>query len=399
MVVSANRNAQYGIGTYTNQIKKFFLKYKYEFSFSLIMLDCDISYYICKQEDGIWIHYIPHICSPLKYRYISIFFLLKKNIQNIENSIFIFNFPIHYLLLKTLKERCCNIKLIFVVHLQTWSFVLNGNENRFKRILKEEEHNSAIHDAYKEELDIYNLSDKIVVLSLDTYRIIRDYYHIKEDKMSLIYNGIPDNYRKISFEENKSIREQFSLHLDEKIILYVGRIDSMKGVPATIEAFKKIVRKHPDSKLILVGEGEEMEKSMKLCAGLWNKILFTGRLNEHEIYKLYKIADIGIMLSMHEQCSYVAIEMLMHNLKLITTDTTGLNEMLKDNPYKINLTYTDYKTIIPIDMVVDKIEKALYNPIEYDFRGVYLSNYTMDMFFKKMYKEFSILDTSITKDI
>lgn len=217
--------------------------------------------------------------------------------------------------------------------------------------------------------------------------------------MSLIYNGIPDNYRKISFEENKSIREQFSLHLDEKIILYVGRIDSMKGVPATIEAFKKIVRKHPDSKLILVGEGEEMEKSMKLCAGLWNKILFTGRLNEHEIYKLYKIADIGIMLSMHEQCSYVAIEMLMHNLKLITTDTTGLNEMLKDNPYKINLTYTDYKTIIPIDMVVDKIEKALYNPIEYDFRGVYLSNYTMDMFFKKMYKEFSILDTSITKDI
>ena len=161
----------------------------------------------------------------------------------------------------------------------------------------------------------------------------------------------------------------------------------MKGVPTVIIAFKEIVKRYPNTKLVIIGDGEEIEEAMKLCRGIWSKVIFTGRLDEADIFDFYRIADVGIMLSMHEQCSYVAIEMLMHNIQLITTDTTGLNEVVKDNPYKINLMYTDYETIIPIDKVVENMEKALYNPCEYNFRDIYLSNYTLNLFFDKMYKE------------
>ena len=37
------------------------------------------------------------------------------------------------------------------------------------------------------------------------------------------------------------------------------------------------------------------------------------------------------MPSFHEQCSYVAIEMMMYGIPLIGTDSTGLKEMLGDN--------------------------------------------------------------------
>lgn len=387
MVVSANRNSHYGVGTYTKQVKKFFLKYKQNFSFSLIVLDSNTEYYFCEQEDGIFIHHIPDVSSLPEYKYISIFYLLKKNIENLDNAIFIFNFSMHCKLMKILKDKCENIKILFVVHLQLWSFALDGNEKRFNRILNGEENNKGIYESYKSEIEVYNLVDKIIVLSLDTYRVVKKYYHIQDDKISLIYNGIQDDYQPLTFEKNKILRNKLSLYLNEKILLYVGRIDKMKGVPTVIIAFKEIVKRYPNTKLVIIGDGEEIEEAMKLCRGIWSKVIFTGRLDEADIFDFYRIADVGIMLSMHEQCSYVAIEMLMHNIQLITTDTTGLNEVVKDNPYKINLMYTDYETIIPIDKVVENMEKALYNPCEYNFRDIYLSNYTLNLFFDKMYKE------------
>lgn len=71
----------------------------------------------------------------------------------------------------------------------------------------------------------------------------------------------------------------------------------------------------------------------------WSKIIFSGRLPKELIYKFYQIADVGILPSFAEQCSYVAIEMMMHGLPIVGTDSTGLSEMIIDgeNGYKVNL--------------------------------------------------------------
>ena len=65
--------------------------------------------------------------------------------------------------------------------------------------------------------------------------------------------------------------------------------------------------------------------------------MFTGKLSKQELYQFYQIADVGVMLSKHEQCSFVAIEMMMHGIPIIASDSTGLDEMVSDgiNGYKI----------------------------------------------------------------
>ncbi|WP_032559999.1 glycosyltransferase, partial [Bacteroides fragilis] len=55
---------------------------------------------------------------------------------------------------------------------------------------------------------------------------------------------------------------------------------------------------------------------------------FIGKISKQKLYEFYQIADVGVMPSFHEQCSYVAIEMMMHGLPLIITNTTGLSEMI-----------------------------------------------------------------------
>ena len=47
-----------------------------------------------------------------------------------------------------------------------------------------------------------------------------------------------------------------------------------------------------------------------------------------ELYRLYAIADIGVVPSFHEEFGYVALEMLMSGLPVIANKTSGLRDLL-----------------------------------------------------------------------
>lgn len=57
---------------------------------------------------------------------------------------------------------------------------------------------------------------------------------------------------------------------------------------------------------------------------------FLGRITFNELQEHYKQSDAGIIASLQEQCSYVAIEMCMFGLPIITTAVDGLEEMFTD---------------------------------------------------------------------
>ena len=95
-----------------------------------------------------------------------------------------------------------------------------------------------------------------------------------------------------------------------------------------------------------------------MCKPYWKNITFTGRLEQEDLYELYQIADLGIMMSMHEQCSYVAIEMMMFGLPIIGTDSTGLNEMLEETE-KVCVTYNEKDVVLPLTECADKMFSSL----------------------------------------
>ena len=69
----------------------------------------------------------------------------------------------------------------------------------------------------------------------------------------------------------------------------------------------------------------------------YGKVTFTGKVEKDFLYKLYQIAEVGVHPSLNEQCSYVAIEMMMHEIPLVGIDSAGIGEMIESgyNGYKV----------------------------------------------------------------
>jgi glycosyltransferase involved in cell wall biosynthesis len=143
----------------------------------------------------------------------------------------------------------------------------------------------------------------------------------------VVNNALYDSYRPLSDIERQVIRKRYYIDPATNIILFAGRIDKVKGVPALIQAFERVLQTHPDSRLLIAGDGlfNQCVNSMQSC---WTKVSFTGKLDKERLYELYSIADVGVVCSLHEEFGYVAIEMMMHELPLIVTDTTGLAEIV-----------------------------------------------------------------------
>jgi len=57
-------------------------------------------------------------------------------------------------------------------------------------------------------------------------------------------------------------------------------------------------------------------------------IIFLGNIPKSELTNYYQIADIGVIPSVFEQCSYVALEMMYYKVPVVTTNTSGLQEIL-----------------------------------------------------------------------
>jgi glycosyltransferase involved in cell wall biosynthesis len=244
---------------------------------------------------------------------------------------------------------------------------------------------------------MYNLVDRVVCLSESTFKILTDIYKISPNKISIIANGI--RARKLKVHDIDKLRSQLFLPEREIILLYVGRVSEQKGFFILIRAFEEALKKHSDLRLIIAGSLEEdaFKYISKKHQFIISKITFIGFISRKKLFKWYAVADIGIIPSLYEQCSYVAIEMMIQGLPIITSDGLGLRDMFQDgenslvdkigNPVD---NYREYKTNLTdcINRLLDSKElkeKISSNVID-TFKGKY-QYYHMRRQYKNLMKE------------
>ena len=162
----------------------------------------------------------------------------------------------------------------------------------------------------------------------------------------------------INKTKKKKLRKKYGIPFNVPVILFVGRLDAIKGLDYLISAFNQVLETQPQCHLIIAGSGS-YDAYLKECGNNWMFIHFTGLLSKEDLYNLYSIADIGVMPSFHEQCSYVAIEMMMHGIPLIASTTTGLNEMVEDGVTGLHIPVIEFPDKVEIDIGVFT-EKILY---------------------------------------
>lgn len=137
-------------------------------------------------------------------------------------------------------------------------------------------------------------------------------------KAIIIRNGI--DVRRYMFRPDMRTVVRNKLGLNHQFVIgNVGRFGREKNHEFLIEIFEAIVKQHPGSVLLLVGDGEEWEKiqSMVISRRLSEKVYFTGSVGNVEDY--IQAMDVFVLPSLYEGLGIVAIEAQAAGLPVIAS--------------------------------------------------------------------------------
>lgn len=143
---------------------------------------------------------------------------------------------------------------------------------------------------------------------------------IPKNKLRYVPNGV--NTSLFSPESKKEARIRLGLPLDDRYLLYVGRILRYKGIEYLLDAIKSLKDSYPDLKLILVGDGADFEEFKELSenTGIGDRVKFIGYVNEPDIIRgYYNASDICVFPSTEEGFGIVTIEALACKKPVIGT--------------------------------------------------------------------------------
>lgn len=327
---NASRAAGYGIGTYIRQLSEGFSAIP-DTKVSFVEMYAETKEFSVNVDDSGHTHYlIPPLKSAMESEVYcrSVFYFLARSIEICENerTVFQFNYFQHYSLAVLLKAWYPQSVIVLTVHYLNWCFELSGNIRRMKEIMAEghelsDDQEKRVKVSFISEERFMHLADAVFVLSQKTKDILIDDYKVAPEKLFLVYNGAGSRI------DNQKDGNKDGL----RTVLFVGRLENDKGLKYLIEAFVRIADAHPDSKLVIVGDGD-FQPYLAQSRTLSGRVAFFGKTDKDEIEDIYRSAYIGVIPSLHEQCSYTVIEMMRHGIPVIGTDRIGLAEMLDATP-------------------------------------------------------------------
>ncbi|MFC1812277.1 glycosyltransferase family 4 protein [Thermodesulfobacteriota bacterium] len=117
-------------------------------------------------------------------------------------------------------------------------------------------------------------------------------------------------------------------------ILIVGRMDASqchKGHDYLIECMPEIIDQVPDAQLIIVGDGDDMErlKQKAETSGIKNSIFFTGRVSNDVLHALYEKCAVFVMPSKGDGFGFVYLEAMSHKKPCIGLLNSAAAEIIE----------------------------------------------------------------------
>lgn len=138
---------------------------------------------------------------------------------------------------------------------------------------------------------------------------------------TVIPNAVEADRFRYDIEIRKKKREELSLG-ENFVIGHVGRLSYQKNHSFLIDIFNEVLKKEPNSILMLVGVGELestiKEKVQKL--GLTDKVLFLG--NRSDVNELYQAMDVFVLPSFFEGIPVVGVEAQFSGLSCVFSNKT-----------------------------------------------------------------------------
>lgn len=138
-------------------------------------------------------------------------------------------------------------------------------------------------------------------------------------------------------ESKDAIREKLGIPSEAFVAGNIGRFEEQKNHTFLIDIFEQVLKKQPNSYLILIGEGslEEEVKEKVLSKKMQDNVLFLGLRDD--IPELLKSMDVFLMPSLYEGLPISAVEAQASNKKLVLSNEVSAETKLTKNVKFVSL--------------------------------------------------------------
>lgn len=163
---------------------------------------------------------------------------------------------------------------------------------------------------------------------------------------------------------------------NRRIILFVGRMDPLKGLDILLQAVARLEDREGLKVLVVGGRLEGDEGLSRYCAmahemGIANQVAFLGSLDQEELPLYYNAADLCVVPSYYESFSLVAVEALACGTPIIASRVGGLTGIVRDGetgflvPWRCPDPFTErLETLLGNDMLREHFSRAARKSVE-----------------------------------
>jgi D-inositol-3-phosphate glycosyltransferase len=184
------------------------------------------------------------------------------------------------------------------------------------------------------EAEIITCADAICVSCTEEERQFRRLYGDPRGRIEIVAPGVEHAF--FAPGDQAGARAALDLPIDRPVLLFVGRIQPLKGPDVAIRALAALGR--PDALLLAVGgasgaEGDgEMARALELVAdlGLQDQVRFVQPQPHHILSTYYRAADVVLVPSRSESFGLVALEAAACGIPVVASAVGGLLTLVDD---------------------------------------------------------------------
>jgi len=242
------------------------------------------------------------------------------------------------------------------------------------------------------ERQVIRRTNRIVVATLAELTQLRFLYKADPDKMVIIPPGVDvSHFYPIPSDEAKLY---VGLKPEDRMVLFVGRIERLKGVDTLIEAMccLELKEKNRPVHLAIIGGNPsasreqmttEMVRLQKMCEdlGLDRSVVFLGKRDQDKLPYYYSAAEVLVMPSHYESFGMVALEAMACGTPVIASEVGGLAYLVRDG--ETGFTIPDQEP----DALCDKLSWLLNDKTLHQMMSQRAVEYAQDYAWDKIAKQ------------
>jgi D-inositol-3-phosphate glycosyltransferase len=241
----------------------------------------------------------------------------------------------------------------------------------------------------KGERQVLRRADRIIAATIAETTQLRFLYRAESRKLAIIPPGVDtSHFYPIPADEAK---QYLGLKPENRMVLFVGRIEPLKGVDTLIQAMSclELQQVHRPVHLAIIGGEpnvlaedmtEEMTRLQKLCDELCmgGMVVFLGKRGQDTLPYYYSAAEVVVMPSLYESFGMVALEAMACGTPVIASEVGGLGYLVQNDVTGFTVPDSDP------DALCDKLSMLLGDANLRETMGQRAAEYSLDYAWEKI---------------